>query len=155
NIGASLYSLGRHAEALAAFEEALRYEPGNPLAQHMVMALGGVQAPAAAPQAYVKDLFDNYAATYDQHLLNGLAYRTPQVLPGLLREGRPSGARRLDVLDLGCGTGLAGIAIRPWARSLVGVDLAPKMLEAASARGIYDRLECSDLITTLGGEPAG
>ena len=152
NIGAALYSLGRHAEALAAFEEALRFEPSNPLAQHMAAALRGAQA-MATPRAYIKELFDNYAATFDQHLVNGLAYRTPELIANLVRDVRQIAPRSLDVLDLGCGTGLAGLAIRPWARSLAGVDLAPKMLEAAAARGIYERLECSDLVAVLAQEP--
>lgn len=45
-----------------------------------------------------------------------------------------------DVLDLGCGTGLSGLAIKPFARSIVGIDLSPRMLERAAATGVYGRL---------------
>ena len=41
--------------------------------------------------------------------------------------------RPLDVLDLGCGTGLMGAEIHPLARTLVGVDLSSQMLENAPA----------------------
>jgi predicted TPR repeat methyltransferase len=53
------------------------------------------------------------------------------------------------VLDLGCGTGLAGVAIRPHAQRLTGVDLSPRMLEAARAKGVYDRLAEGECMTFL------
>jgi predicted TPR repeat methyltransferase len=55
----------------------------------------------------------------------------------------------MDVLDLGCGTGLCGPLLKPLARTLTGVDLSPNMLEMARKRGIYDQLVCSDLTTFL------
>jgi predicted TPR repeat methyltransferase len=58
-------------------------------------------------------------------------------------------ANALDILDLGCGTGLMGEALRPLKRTLIGVDLSAEMLEKARARGIYDRLSRGDLIELL------
>ena len=43
---------------------------------------------------------------------------------------------RLDILDAGCGTGLCGPYLRPFARSLTGVDLADKMLDRAKDRAL-------------------
>ena len=56
------------------------------------------------------------------------------------------------MLDLGCGTGLAGLEISPYARRLVGVDLSAKMLARAHLRNIYHRLEHSDLLLMMQGE---
>jgi predicted TPR repeat methyltransferase len=117
----------------------------------MVAALGGAVV-QSAPREYVRDLFDGYAATFDQHLVNELDYRTPQLIANLVHDLRQVAPRSLDVLDLGCGTGLAGAAISPFARRIVGVDLAPKMLEVAQRKGIYERLECNDLLEMLAGE---
>jgi predicted TPR repeat methyltransferase len=155
NLGASLYALGRHSEALAAFQEALRFEPDNPLALQMVAALGGEQAAPAAPRDYVRDLFDGYADSFDKHLVEELGYRTPELIATLLREtmGHVQ-PRSLDVLDLGCGTGLAGVAIAPMAHRIIGVDLAPKMLEVAARKALYERLECNDVLTMLAAEQA-
>ena len=44
------------------------------------------------------------------------------------------------MLDAGCGTGLCGPLIAPYARRLVGVDLSARMLARARDRDIYDEL---------------
>lgn len=46
----------------------------------------------------------------------------------------------LDILDAGCGTGLCADVLRPYAKSLVGVDLSPQMLALAAKQQIYDQL---------------
>ena len=61
------------------------------------------------------------------------------------------GRDKLAILDLGCGTGLAGLAFQPLAARLDGVDLSPAMIEKARARGIYDHLDVADLETRAGG----
>lgn len=106
-------------------------------------------APDRAPAAYVRDLFDQYAPRFDADLEGHLGYRTPALLAALLRDHgvAPDASRR--VLDLGCGTGLSGVALRPFARAMTGLDLSPRMLAEARARGIYDALEEADLLDWL------
>ena len=59
-----------------------------------------------------------------------------------------------SVLDLGCGTGLAGAAFRPFVDWLVGVDLSPAMIAQAAAKGIYDRFVTADVAAALADETA-
>ena len=47
-------------------------------------------------------------------------------------------AKPVKILDAGCGTGLCGPLLKPWARRLVGVDLSGGMLEKARALQLYD-----------------
>ena len=70
--------------------------------------------------------------------------KRPQRLEELL-EGVLGERGGLRVLDLGCGTGLSGLNLKPWAAHLTGVDLSPEMAEKARARAIYDRLEVAEL----------
>lgn len=46
----------------------------------------------------------------------------------------------LDILDLGCGTGLIGSWFKDYARKIVGVDVSPTMLDMATKKGCYHEL---------------
>jgi predicted TPR repeat methyltransferase len=149
NLGDVLEALGRRAEALRCYAEALTLRPDFPEARHKLAALGGTPAPPAAAPEYVTELFDGYAPEFEAHLLGRLEYRAPQLLRAVLRGLLPEG--RYEVLDLGCGTGLAGLAVQDLAHHLSGIDLSPKMLEQARRRGIYHRLLQGELVETLNG----
>ena len=49
-------------------------------------------------------------------------------------------------LDLGCGTGRAGVVFRNLITKLHGVDLSPKMMEKAQEKGVYDALHLNNFI---------
>src|SRR4029077_16423873 len=55
----------------------------------------------------------------------------------------------LDVLDAGCGTGLCGLLVAPYARQLVGVDLSEGMLDHARKKNVYDELVRGELTAYL------
>jgi predicted TPR repeat methyltransferase len=76
-----------------------------------------------------------------------LKYRIPDLLFDAIEHLVP--ARNLDILDLGCGTGLLGARLHPLARTLTGVDISTNMLEVARQRQIYDNLVCSELTEFL------
>lgn len=59
----------------------------------------------------------------------------------------------LDVIDLGCGTGLVGVAIAPFSRALTGVDLSPRMVEKSRERGVYSKVVCDDIVRMLADWP--
>jgi predicted TPR repeat methyltransferase len=98
-------------------------------------------------------LFDRYADRFDTHLVQELQYRIPEQMAALIRNDAGTDAR-LDVLDLGCGTGLIGVALATNVKQLVGVDLSAKMLDKARARKLYSRLEHCGLQELIMGEAA-
>ncbi len=121
-------------------------------ARFLLAALGHGAAPDRAPAEYVRDLFDQFAPRFDAELTERLGYRTPEALAELLREaGVPGGLR---VLDLGCGTGLSGLALAPLAARLEGLDLSPRMLAEAAKRNLYAALHEAELVAWLPGRPA-
>jgi predicted TPR repeat methyltransferase len=122
-------------------------------ARFLLAALGEDPPPDRAPADYVRDLFDGYAPRFDADLEDRLGYRTPAALAALLREAGVAEDASRRVLDLGCGTGLSGAALRPFARHLTGLDLSPRMLEFSRARGVYDALEVADLLDFLPRHP--
>jgi predicted TPR repeat methyltransferase len=102
-----------------------------------------------SPAGYVRYLFDQFSANYDHNMLQDLHYSAPAILRSLADLLMPGIQGALDILDLGCGTGLGGEAFKPLARRLEGVDLSPLMVERARARGIYDQLFVADLESFL------
>ncbi len=158
-LGAIRDQLGDHDGAVAAFEKAREADPDDYHGARLQLArLHAGEATPAMTQTYVRRLFDQYAARYDTALTERLAYRGPALLRDavdlVLREaGRP--LHFGVILDLGCGTGLAGAVFRPFAGRLVGIDLSPAMAAQAEAKGVYDRLVTADLVEALAKEAAG
>jgi SAM-dependent methyltransferase len=66
-----------------------------------------------------------------------LGYRVPEDLHALLMK---TGRHFTNILDLGCGTGLASPLLRQIGTRLTGIDLSPRMLEKAAERQLYDCL---------------
>jgi predicted TPR repeat methyltransferase len=157
-LGAIRDRLGERAAAIAAFDNARRLDPDDYHGARLQLArLGAGESAPAMTTTYVRRLFDQYAARYDGALLEHLAYRAPALLRDAVEHVMNAAGRALRfgaMLDLGCGTGLAGAAFRPLVDRLVGVDLSPAMIAQASAKGIYDRLETADVADVLDEEVA-
>ena len=142
------------AAAHAALASAGRDRAAAQQAHFMLAALGEGAAPDRAPAGYVRKLFDQFAPRFDAELEGALNYRAPALLAAALGAVLPPRGA-LAVLDLGCGTGLSGVALKPFARRLEGVDLSPRMLDGARARGIYAALHEADLLAFLPTRRAG
>lgn len=147
-LGIAYAYLGEKEKAREVFRAWLEEEPGEPTAEHHLAAIEG-RTPDRASDAYVEHVFDAFAISFDQRL-EMLEYRGPELVCRDLRAALDEGAR-VSVLDIGCGTGLVGPLVRPFARRLVGIDLSAKMLEKAEQRGVYDVLEKAEFIAFLAG----
>ncbi|MBZ9845010.1 methyltransferase domain-containing protein [Mesorhizobium sp. CA5] len=131
-------------QAVQAWAMALKLEPADRLGAALKLQLIG-KAPAAEapPSAFVETLFDHYADSFEDSLVGKLGYGLPDFLWRAISKARP-GRFRL-ALDFGCGTGLMGERLRPFADRLEGYDISAGMLRKAKAKGIYDRLAKADL----------
>lgn len=151
-LGISFYFLGRLQEAAQAYSAWLEEEPDNPIAAHMLAACSQQAVPARASDSYVEFHFDRYADTFESNLLESLGYRGPGLIgQGLALAAAP--ARQFEALDIGCGTGLCGPYLAPFAHTITGVDLAGKMLEKARAGGHYANLEKAEIGDYLSRHP--
>ncbi len=142
--------LGQTERAIQHYRHCLELDPDDRHGAGLGLALaGGGALPAQAPAAYVRQLFDDYAERFDTALVQALDYRAPALLDKAVRAVVGEDAAGLDVLDIGCGTGLMAPLVRPMARHLTGIDLSPAMLERARARDLYDELGEADLVDAL------
>lgn len=137
--------------AIAEFERRITPTAETALLHSYLAAKTSLAAPQQMAAPTVLSLFDRYADLFDEHLVGRLEYRAPQLIVEAIRS--VDSRTDLNVLDLGCGTGLCGPLLRPISRRLVGVDLSPAMIDKARERNIYDRLEVGDLLDWLGRDP--
>ena len=113
--------------------------------------------------ACVEEMFDDYAPTFEQSLVTELNYKLYNELPGILdtvqkqqqhlddNSGTPPPLSTTLAVDLGCGTGLAGQALKSrCVGRLVGCDLSRRMLLVAKKKeGVYDSLAACDCVAYL------
>lgn len=157
------------AQAAESFKQTLRYDGDDRHGAGLRLArLGVTDAAAGMPPAYVETLFDQYAERFDTALVDGLAYRGPALLRAAVERASPrsppasapgssaspgSASSRspafATMLDLGCGTGLAGEAFRDLAVRITGVDLSARMLAGARTKNIYAELVHADILAFL------
>ncbi len=147
NRGDILLVLGRRVEGMVSLRRAIACGADAERIQFVLASIGEETVPGKAPAGYLTDLFDNYANRFEAELVEILRYRTPVMLEQLVL--RDSSRAPLDILDLGCGTGLCGSLMQPLARRLTGVDLSANMLAQARERGVYSDLECIELTDYL------
>ena len=171
-LGEALLAAAQLPTAIAELQRALRLDPGDARARHLLaqawLAAGeadkaleagmedealiaraqAIKAAQRSDPGYVRHLFDQFSADYDTRMREHLHYAAPEILLGLAAMVMP-GREQLAILDLGCGTGLAGEVFRPLAARLDGIDLSPAMIEKAKERGIYDHLAVADLERAL------
>lgn len=148
NLAVVLQTKGKFAEAIECYSKAIEFGHQTESADHMLAALTG-STRTAMPGNYVRDLFDSYAEGFDNSLVNDLEYNTPQSLINYFKEVVGENRFFDNVLDLGCGTGLAGMEFRHICERLTGVDVSSGMLGKAKEKGLYDKLCCNDIVDFL------
>lgn len=143
----------RADDAKAAWERVLALDPTDVFGAGLKRdLLRGVPIREDMPPAFVELLFDQYAPRFEKSLTEKLGYRGPEALLSAL--GAAGFQRAEKALDLGCGTGLAGVVLRDRVNWLAGYDLSSGMLAEASCKGIYDCLEKRDISQLeIGTEP--
>ena len=149
-LGELAHIVGRRDDARAAYQRYLAHRPDDAEVEHLVTALTDAAPPSRVSDQCIEQLYSRFAAFYDENMTGELDYCAPERLHDAASAAL--GTRdRLDVLDLGCGTGLSGERWRARAASLVGVDLSDEMIIRARARGVYDRLETAEITRWLTG----
>ena len=129
--------VGRTREAIGYLRRVLRRDPTHAQARYLLAGLTGDKSPeviARPPPDLIAELFDTYSTTFEAHLTGSLQYGVPAALIALVDKGADS-----TVIDLGCGTGLVGVEAKPFARTLIGSDISPRMMRVRGGAGSTPR----------------
>lgn len=91
-------------------------------------------------------LYRDWAKSYDEEFAAAHGYVYPEELTALFL-GEIAESDAAPVLDVGCGTGLVGVALRARMADaeIDGIDISPEMLAAAKSTGVYRDLIEADL----------
>jgi len=153
NLGISYFRLNNNEQAAENFFKALQINPELSVSKHMLAVAQGTNK-ARADNKYVADLFDEYAHRYDSHQKD-LKYRVPEhvddAVQKLYSDKLLDG--KVNVLDLGCGTGLCAPYLEPLCDSFIGVDLSPDMIKIADKLGMYTGLVVGDMSGCMNTRP--
>lgn len=174
NLASLYHTSSDYVQAKRWYSEALKVDGSNAIARHAMAALSDTpdvseksdtSATYTMSKQYVRELFDSYAASFEQSL-EKLQYRSPELLTDRLRSylfnstktgessigscdtascmQRAAGVR---VLDLGCGTGLLCPLLRKASlvSAVVGVDLSSKMTQKAKSKNCYETVHVDDV----------
>ena len=139
---------GRLDEAATAYARVLELDPEDHGGAAVRLAsIGRGETPPKAPDAYVETLFDQHAEAFEDILVEQLEYCVPVLVRQRLQDLKLGPFKKL--LDLGCGTGLTGGALRDMVGEMVGLDLSENMVEIAHEKDLYETLYVAEVVDFL------
>lgn len=151
NLAYLYHRSGDTQQAEVCYRQVLTLRPEDESAYYMLGSLLGTPLDHA-PDSYVRQFFDAYAEGFEESLVEGLGYDNPRQLyrcfercsdlPGVKNEYDHG-------LDLGCGTGLSGVAFKKIVTVFDGVDLSANMLLQAAKKHCYNGLYQDSIIHLL------
>ena len=150
-LGELAHIVGRRDRAREAYQRYMVFEPEDAEVEQILVALRDQAPPTRASDRCIEQLYSRFAGFYDKNMCGDLNYQAPVRLNEALAS-YPELKSALDVLELGCGTGLAARYLRSRARMLAGIDLSPEMMDKARATGFYDTLEVAEITSYLNRE---
>jgi predicted TPR repeat methyltransferase len=151
NLAYLCHRSGDLQQAEVCYRQVLIFRPEDDSARYMLASLVGTPLDHA-PDSYVHHFFDAYAEGFEKSLIDGLGYDNPRQLHECFQRcaARKGMKNEYDHgLDLGCGTGLSGIAFKKTVTVLDGVDLSANMLLQAAEKDCYKSLYQDSIIHYL------
>jgi len=146
NLGILRSDTGDKDQAALHFSRCLDLDPDDSRGVRILLAhLGLASAPERTSPAQLLSIYDVRSRFWDRE---NSYFGHALVAEGLQQH---AAHHKLDILDIGCGTGLVGALVRPLASRLDGVDISPAMLEKARDKKLYDGLDQADFVSFMSG----
>lgn len=128
--------------------------PDDPLIVHCCAAILGEKDKPTPPPEAIRDLFDEFAADFEDVLIGNLKYSGNDLLNRALSRDSLKKIRFSKALDAGCGTGLQASVIKRHLKEngmLTGVDVSGLMLDEARKKAVYSELVQQDIVSYCNG----
>jgi predicted TPR repeat methyltransferase len=153
-LGELAHIVGRREDARDAYERYTQFKPDDAETAQILVSLRNEPPPPRAPDQCIQQLYARFAEFYEDNMCGDLEYQAPDRLAEALNAELGT-ATDLQVLELGCGTGLAASLLRKRAKYLYGIDLSPQMVARAEATSLYDGIEVAEITEWLSRPNAG
>ncbi len=140
--------LGDTDNAIILYKHILNLDPENEQARHMIAAITEEHVDQI-PSEYVREVFDHYSETFEANLIEDLHYTVPAQLKANIDTLDHSVESFYKCIDLGCGTGLAGVEFHKKCAHITGIDISEKMIAQAESKNIYTILVVAEAISFL------
>lgn len=144
-------STGQKGLALQDADRLLASDHQNETYLYYATLLKG-ETPPTQPASVVQRLFNFSAPHFDGHVVDNLLYKLPHDVAQMILNWYPD--KQVDVLDLGCGTGLLGASLGPLKGVIVGVDLSSEMIRHAHQHNVYAQFNQVNILDALQATPA-
>ena len=137
-LGEVAQCVGRRDEARAAYQKYFDTNPEDGEIEHLLIALRDDAPPPRASDRAIQHIYKSFAASYESRMREDLRYVGPERMQDAL-QAVIADRTGLSILDLGCGSGLAGVSMRPRAAEMVGMKYVDgKLAENPNAKWRID-----------------
>lgn len=142
---------GTNETAIIHLNRCLDLDPADACGARIRLAyVSGVTPALNFPVELIQRTYLKKARHWDDDVQRkDMAFLGPRIIEQAVYAIKPALTQPLDILDLGCGTGLCGPFLRPLCGTLTGVDISAAMLAQAKPKQIYDQLVCQDITAFL------
>jgi len=148
-LGTAYLKFNKPQEAVLRLNSALEQNPDDTVAKYFLCIATGRKPDKELRERYVEEIFNKYSVSFEQDLVERLGYKIPSTARETIENLYGSAIKFNHMADIGCGTGLGGLAFRDCTERLTGIDLSSRMLQKAAQKNIYDSLLHGEVIDVL------
>ncbi|MCU7611205.1 methyltransferase [Anaplasma capra] len=158
NIGRCHLVLRNIEKAVKSFERALLLDKSHQESMYYLQKIEAPEKVTEVPENIIRQHFNYTSEYFVEHWLIAQNYRGHEYVRSLVMNFLGDRISELDVLDLGCGTGVCGqfLKMKGIGRHITGVDISRRMLDIArkcfvNGRQAYNELLCMSMSEFLRG----
>ncbi|MDD9331101.1 MAG: methyltransferase domain-containing protein [Wolbachia sp.] len=156
NIGRCHFALGNTNQAYNYLTKTLRLDNNHEEASYYIKKMTNPLPIKELPKNLIKQYFDYTGEYFVEHWLIAKQYKGHELVCMIITKIFNDSTSKLNILDLGCGTGICGhfLKIHNVVSHIVGIDISNRMLNIArgcfiKGKPVYNQLIHMEIIDFL------